>query len=62
MYQNVNATAARTSKLRCYYDVIIRQSDTNKLVKLSGQQVSELLDWDAERFRQSLIDNKLRAV
>lgn len=62
VYQNVNATAAQISQLRCYYDVIIRQSATNRLVTLSRQQVSELLDWDAEKFRQSLIDNKLRAV
>lgn len=62
VYQNVNATAAQKSQLRCYYDVIIRLSATNKLIKLSGQQVSELLNWDAEKFRQSLIDDKLRAV
>lgn len=58
VYQNVNATAAQTSQLRCYYDVIIRQSGTNKLAALSDQQVSELLDWDAEKFRQKLINNK----
>jgi rhamnose utilization protein RhaD (predicted bifunctional aldolase and dehydrogenase) len=61
VYQNVNATAAQISQLRCYYDVIIRQSGI-KLAALTGKQVSELLDWDAEKFRQSLIDNKLRAV
>jgi rhamnose utilization protein RhaD (predicted bifunctional aldolase and dehydrogenase) len=62
VYQKVNATAAQISQLRCYYDVIIRQSSTNRLVSLSGQQVSELLDWDAEKFRQSLIDEKLSVV
>lgn len=62
VYQNVNATAAQISQLRCYYDVIIRQSATTRLVTLSGKQVSELLDWDAEKFRQGLTDNKLCTV
>jgi rhamnose utilization protein RhaD (predicted bifunctional aldolase and dehydrogenase) len=62
VYQNLDATAAQTNQLRCYYDVMIRQSATNKLATLSGRQVYELLDWDAEKFRQSLIDNKLKAT
>jgi rhamnose utilization protein RhaD (predicted bifunctional aldolase and dehydrogenase) len=55
VYQNLDATVAQTSQLRCYFDVIIRQSAFSKLTTLSDQQVSELLDWDAEKFRQSFL-------
>lgn len=38
-------------QLRCYYDVITRIDHDIKLKKLSRDQVNELLDWDAEKFR-----------
>ena len=55
VYQNLHATSEQISQLRCYYDVIIRQSASNNLTTLSDRQVSQLLDWDAEKFRQNLI-------
>jgi hypothetical protein len=39
--------------LRCYYDVLVRQSVCGKLRPLTSQQVEELLNWDAEKYRQS---------
>jgi rhamnose utilization protein RhaD (predicted bifunctional aldolase and dehydrogenase) len=58
IYVSPNVTAAQKAQLRCYYDVIIRQDHAEKLSTLSDQQVSELLDWDAERYRQNLTKNK----
>ena len=54
VYENLHATAAQKCQLRCYYDVITRQGASDKLATLSDRQVSELLDWDAEKFRQIL--------
>ena len=54
VFENLHATAAQRCQLRCYYDVIARQSASDKLATLSDRQVSELLDWDAEKFRQTL--------
>jgi rhamnose utilization protein RhaD (predicted bifunctional aldolase and dehydrogenase) len=59
VYENLHAKAAEKSQLRCYYDVIIRQCASDKLATLSDRQISELLDWDAEKFRQNLINSKL---
>lgn len=52
VYENVEATPAQRSQLRCYFDVITRQNRVDNLSRLTDQQVSELLDWDAEKFRQ----------
>jgi len=59
VYENLHVKAAEKSQLRCYYDVIIRQCASDNLATLSNQQVSELLDWDAEKFRKNLINSKL---
>lgn len=53
IYENLSATPAQRSQLRCYFDVIVRQGGADNLSRLTDQQVSELLDWDAEKFRQS---------
>jgi rhamnose utilization protein RhaD (predicted bifunctional aldolase and dehydrogenase) len=53
VFENLEATPAQRSQLRCYFDVIARQGGAEKLIKLTDEQVSELLDWDAEKFRQS---------
>lgn len=53
VYENLTTTPAQRSQLRCYFDVIARQYGTDNLSTLTDQQVSELLNWDAEKFRQS---------
>ena len=58
VYENLAATPAQKSQLRCYFDVIARQRGADKLSTLTDRQVSELLDWDAEKYRQSSTDNK----
>lgn len=50
--------AAKKAQLRCFYDVIVRQRQHSQLNTLSEQQISELLNWDAEQYRQLLSKNK----
>ena len=53
VYESKTATTAQKAQLRCYYDVVIRQPVTERLVALSHESIAELLDWDAEKYRQS---------
>lgn len=53
VYQSLDVTAAQKSQFRCYYDVIVRQGKSEELSVLSDQQVFELLNWDAEKYRQN---------
>jgi len=46
-------TKSQKSQLRCYFDEIIRQPLQEKLFILSEKEITDLLDWDAEKFRQS---------
>lgn len=46
--------AAKRAQLRCYYDVLARQSPGQELSALSQQAVASLLNWDAEAYRQSI--------
>ena len=59
VYENLHVTDAQKSQLRCYYDVLSRQCVSAKLTTLTDSEVSELLNWDAEKFRQNMTDNKL---
>ena len=56
VYESIAATASHRSQLRCYFDVISRQGNGDILSPLSNQQVSELLNWDAEKFRKAMSD------
>lgn len=48
---------AKLAQLRCYYDVISRQVDASELQPLSHEQVLDLLNWDAEKYR--LLNSKM---
>ncbi len=48
-------TDAQKAQLRCYYDVLIRQSQSKNLHSLTGDNIAELLDWDAEKYRQKCL-------
>ena len=50
-----NFSKAKLLQLRCYYDVLSRQMPGSKLRSLSTVEVAEILDWDAEKYRQSLV-------
>lgn len=44
--------AAKYAYLQCYYDVLSRQPENAELVTLTDSDISALLNWDAEKFRQ----------
>ncbi len=54
VYECLNVTRTQKIQLRCYYDLLIRQNVEHELSELTKWQVSELLDWDAERHRQDV--------
>jgi rhamnose utilization protein RhaD (predicted bifunctional aldolase and dehydrogenase) len=54
VYEQINVKATQLSQLRCYYDVMSRQTGSDNLSVLSAQQINELLDWDAEKYRQNI--------
>jgi rhamnose utilization protein RhaD (predicted bifunctional aldolase and dehydrogenase) len=45
-------TPAKKAQLRCYYDVLVRQPPTEKLESLRQINIKEILNWEAEIFRQ----------
>ncbi|MGC3028677.1 class II aldolase/adducin family protein [Burkholderia sp. DN3021] len=45
-------TKAQRAMLQCFYDVAIRIDDASDVQSLSGTDVSDLLNWDAEKYRQ----------
>lgn len=49
-----NAKVATVEQLLCYADVLLRLNDDKTLNALDDNQISELLDWDAEKYRQVL--------
>ncbi len=51
VYATSDFTTAKKAQLGCYADVISRQQPEDKLDALSGEQIAELLDWDAEKYR-----------
>ncbi len=58
VYESHAATPAQKSQIRCYLDVVSRQDGKEMLTSLNKLQVSELLDWDAEKYRNNLTDIK----
>jgi rhamnose utilization protein RhaD (predicted bifunctional aldolase and dehydrogenase) len=54
VYENLSATPAQKAQIRCYYDVLARLTGEVTLKKLNVTQIAELLDWDAEKYRQNL--------
>ena len=45
---------ARLQQLRCYYDVLVRQPYDNILRCLTSDEIGELLNWDAEKYRMRI--------
>ena len=54
VFGNEKFNEAKKVQLKCYSDVMIRQSDDNQLDSLSDEHISELLGWDAEKYRINL--------
>ncbi|MDN4061352.1 class II aldolase/adducin family protein [Massilia sp. YIM B02769] len=47
-------STAKQVQLRCYFDVLVRQTGHGRVLALGTAEIGELLDWDAERYRMSL--------
>ena len=45
---------AKRAQLRCYADILTRQNSDSNIKTLSEIQISELLNWDAEKYRQHM--------
>jgi len=54
VYVRQTFSHAQRAQLRCYYDVVSRQPSDAPIRSLTNQDVSELLNWDAERYRMML--------
>ena len=54
VFESITLRQEQRAQLLCYYDVLVRQPSSAKLVSLTAQHVSELMDWDAEKYRASL--------
>jgi rhamnose utilization protein RhaD (predicted bifunctional aldolase and dehydrogenase) len=54
VFAKVGFSLAKQAQLQCYYDVIVRQPKHAHLKTLDEQQIAELLNWDAEHYRQQL--------
>jgi rhamnose utilization protein RhaD (predicted bifunctional aldolase and dehydrogenase) len=48
-------SVAKLTQLCCYYDVLCRQNEESILNTLYQEQVAELLNWDAEQYRMSMV-------
>lgn len=62
VYESTSATDAHKVQLRCYYDVLVRQATFENLTSLNSAQVAELLNWDAEKYRQNALFIKRGAL
>lgn len=45
---------AKQVQLKCYFDVIVRQPKHVSLKVLDEQEIAQLLNWDAEQYRQQI--------
>ena len=45
---------AKYEQLRCYYNVMVRQNNLLSIKVITDEQIAELLNWDAEQYRQSI--------
>lgn len=54
VYAKPSFSLARLVQLRCYYDVLVRQPEQSAVSALSDEQIAELLDWDAEKYRMRM--------
>ena len=52
--ENRQATPAQKAQLTFYLDVMMRQRCEQRLETLSQDQIGELLNWDAEKYRASI--------
>ncbi len=54
VFMNPLFSLAKQQQLRCYYDVLSRLKLTDSIDVLCKDQIDELLNWDAEKYRTAL--------
>jgi len=54
VYATEGFNTAKQEQLRCYFDVLARQQEGGYLLALSNDQVADLIDWDAEKYRMQI--------
>jgi len=54
VYATVTFNKTKQEQLRCYFDVLARQHEEAHLNVLSDEQVAELRDWEAEKYRMQI--------
>jgi rhamnose utilization protein RhaD (predicted bifunctional aldolase and dehydrogenase) len=54
VYVRPTFSLAKLAQLRCYFDVLMRQPPDEALECLTSSDVAALMDWDAEKYRQTL--------
>lgn len=54
VFTNDSFSDAKKAQLQCYCDVLMRQADEEQLTPLSNEDIGQLLNWDAEKYRMSL--------
>jgi rhamnose utilization protein RhaD (predicted bifunctional aldolase and dehydrogenase) len=60
--ENNSITNAQKIQLLCYYNVLIRQSENEKLSPLKEENVIALLNWDAEEYRRIISSKKVNQI
>lgn len=58
VYRSRAATPSHLAQLYCYFDVVIRQSASDRLKVLTEEEIGQLLNWEAEKYRQRLSANQ----
>lgn len=53
-FEHASATVAQRAQLGCYHDVLVRQQAQHVLHPLTDADIAQLLNWDAEQYRQAL--------
>jgi rhamnose utilization protein RhaD (predicted bifunctional aldolase and dehydrogenase) len=51
VFAETSFSLGKQAQLRCYYDVLTRQAESAVLNSLNSEQIAELLNWDAEKYR-----------
>ena len=56
VFESPNLNNAQEEQLLCYCELLFRQQSDEKLDSLSLDQVNDLLNWDAEKYRRKLLN------
>jgi rhamnose utilization protein RhaD (predicted bifunctional aldolase and dehydrogenase) len=60
VYESESISKAQQAQLNCYFNVVSRQKPSEKLTSLNEIEVTDLLNWDAEKYRQNFSSVKIK--